>query len=284
MKPACVLLLSLVLALPAIAQQEPVAKVRIGVTIGQVDEVLAEHLNLDPEHAILFSDVLPGHAADRAGIERHDILLGVGDEPLLSFESLRHHLMELESGDRITLKVLRRGDVLMIPVEVEPAEAPALARANELLHEKLAIEQYEHEIAALKNALAATMHRLDATHQKVAETTRNLQTQVHEHLAKALHHADEMTAEEREKIQKVVHLHLAKAMNQLREAGEDLDLPWLQIVEGEDSKREAIIAEHVARERRGAARGAPFDVEQRLDRLEARLQRIEQLLIALQPK
>ncbi len=67
--------------------------------------------------------VLPGSAAEAAGLQSDDLILFVGDQLVPSYRALRDELARLEAGDRVKL-VVRRGDVL-VTVELRAAKAGA---------------------------------------------------------------------------------------------------------------------------------------------------------------
>lgn len=67
--------------------------------------------------------VLPGSAAETAGLQADDLILFVGDQLVPSYRALRDELARLEAGDRVKL-VVRRGDAL-VTVELRAAKAGA---------------------------------------------------------------------------------------------------------------------------------------------------------------
>ncbi len=72
--------------------------------------------------------IVPGSAADKAGLQPNDLILFVSDELVPSCRALRQSLVGLEAGDQLRL-VVRRGNTLIsveLPVEKKiPSEPPA---------------------------------------------------------------------------------------------------------------------------------------------------------------
>ncbi|RPJ23341.1 MAG: PDZ domain-containing protein, partial [Desulfobacteraceae bacterium] len=60
--------------------------------------------------------------ADRAGVKRGDVVLVVGGTSIASLSDYQDALAEFTTGDRITLKLFRRGKEISIPLQ--PASFP----------------------------------------------------------------------------------------------------------------------------------------------------------------
>lgn len=92
------------------------------------DEVLRAQLNLPEGQGLIVRDVVPDSPAAKAGLQRHDVLVASGDEPLGEV----HELVALvQSGKPLGLQVLRGGK--KITIEVQPAERPDEAQVDKLL-------------------------------------------------------------------------------------------------------------------------------------------------------
>jgi serine protease Do len=105
---------------------------RLGVAVQEVDQTLAESFKLDKPAGALVSDVAPGSAAERAGLESGDVVLAVnghavdlsGDLPALVGLAL--------PGDAIELEVWRLGARRTLHARLDDAKAgtaPAVASA-----------------------------------------------------------------------------------------------------------------------------------------------------------
>jgi len=91
----------------------------LGVTVSDTPAALAAQLGIDREDATLIASVVEGSPAAKAGLERHDLVLGAGDERIPLAEALRASA----PGDRLTLHILRAGDERTVTVTL--GERPA---------------------------------------------------------------------------------------------------------------------------------------------------------------
>jgi serine protease Do len=90
----------------------------IGLRVQTITPGLATALSLPRDSGVIISDVLPGGAAEAAGLRVQDIVLAmdgktVGNVPFFDF-----HLMGYESGDKVHLEVLRGQDPLTFDVSL----------------------------------------------------------------------------------------------------------------------------------------------------------------------
>ncbi len=92
----------------------------LGVLSKPVDETLQAHLGLE-EGAVL-DYVAPDSPASKLGLRQHDIILEVDGEAVGSQEDLRDAVQAHKPGDKVTLKVLSRGE--KDEREVELAQRP----------------------------------------------------------------------------------------------------------------------------------------------------------------
>ncbi|MBG9982983.1 trypsin-like peptidase domain-containing protein [Aerococcaceae bacterium DSM 111020] len=77
-------------------------------------------LGLDPENTdgMVVMEVTPGSAADQAGVQQYDVIVGINDVAITDFISLRQELFNHQVGDTIQLKVIREGKEQTIDVEL----------------------------------------------------------------------------------------------------------------------------------------------------------------------
>jgi S1-C subfamily serine protease len=69
--------------------------------------------------AVMISEVLPGGPAERAGLERGDLLLELDGEPITGVDQL-HRLLTVErAGREIAVRLLRRGKTQSVAVVPE---------------------------------------------------------------------------------------------------------------------------------------------------------------------
>ena len=102
------------------------SKYWLGMMCRPAEETLRRHLDLDEGQGLVVQHVVPEGPADKAGIERHDILLAVGDHDLGSVEDLFAVLREAETDEGIEelLFELRRPGDEEEEVAVQPELRP----------------------------------------------------------------------------------------------------------------------------------------------------------------
>lgn len=100
--------------------------VMLGVTLGDAGGALRAHLGLgEDEPAILIESVIEGLPADKAGLEKYDVVVGT-DAGEIEGATLTPILRELEPGDVLELDVIRRGRARTVTVELEAYDGEAL--------------------------------------------------------------------------------------------------------------------------------------------------------------
>jgi serine protease Do len=110
----------------------------MGVYIQQVTKELAEKFKLDGTEGVLVADVVKGGPADKAGIERGDVIVEFNGKPLKDWHSLPRLVAEVPVGQDVKLKVLREGKARTITAVVgelkdETPETRAEAPEQDLL-------------------------------------------------------------------------------------------------------------------------------------------------------
>ena len=101
----------------------------LGVSFANVPSTLAEALNV-PRGAAQVSEVLPGSAAEAAGLQEGDIITKVGGRELRDSNQLRTTIANLAPGDNIDLDVVRDGEPLTITVTLG-ARDDQIAQTNQ---------------------------------------------------------------------------------------------------------------------------------------------------------
>src|SRR5258706_16341848 len=66
----------------------------------------------------MISDVSPAGPAEVAGLKVQDIVISIDGEPIDGLPRLAFQLFTRSAGDRVTLGVLRRGEMLTVEVRV----------------------------------------------------------------------------------------------------------------------------------------------------------------------
>ncbi len=82
----------------------------LGVEYRDVEPEMAEQFRLSVREGIVVAAVEPGKPADRAGIERGDIITRIDDTPIKQGGDLRRILRDRRPGDTIRVTVMRAGE------------------------------------------------------------------------------------------------------------------------------------------------------------------------------
>jgi len=96
----------------------------IGVTVQNVDERLAQYLNLADIKGVLVKKVDQGSPAQKAGIQDGDVIVSMGKRDLLSEEDYQTALKYYAAGQTIKINIWRNGKIRNVAVQaaVYPAE------------------------------------------------------------------------------------------------------------------------------------------------------------------
>ena len=108
-----------------------VTRGRIGVTIQDVDQSLAESFGLAKPTGALVSSVDPDGPAAKAGIETGDVILKLNGKPVNSTIDLSSGVADLKPGAAANLAVWRKGSEREIAVTVGKMPAAKLAAAEQ---------------------------------------------------------------------------------------------------------------------------------------------------------
>ena len=89
----------------------------LGVLPAAVTPQVAAYIGIDPEvEGILLRQVLPGSAADDAGLVAGDIILSMDDQPLRNTGELSKFLISHQPGDIVNVTLLREGEELIASI------------------------------------------------------------------------------------------------------------------------------------------------------------------------
>jgi serine protease Do len=81
----------------------------IGVSIGPVDQTLADAIGLDRPHGVLIDKVQPGQAGDLAGLKSQDVILSVDGRNVDASNQLQSMIGMHHAGDKVMLHIWRDG-------------------------------------------------------------------------------------------------------------------------------------------------------------------------------
>lgn len=109
-----------------------VPRVKIGVMMEPVQGALASQLCIPDDNAILLNDVIPGSAAQKAGLLRYDVIKQCNGINPLNKDDFINILAGSEPGEHLNCLVIRGGREIELEVELEPY-VPEQQFLNEML-------------------------------------------------------------------------------------------------------------------------------------------------------
>ncbi|MEE9522511.1 MAG: Do family serine endopeptidase [candidate division NC10 bacterium] len=117
--------------LPQLRERGEVAWGFLGVGIQDLSGPLAQALGMDKQKGALVTNVLPGLAAEKAGVERGDVILEYDGTAISDVRSLQQSVARTPVGTEARIKVLRQGEVQTVTVVVGAFTQEVVARPEE---------------------------------------------------------------------------------------------------------------------------------------------------------
>ncbi|GMV02971.1 MAG: Do family serine endopeptidase [Burkholderiaceae bacterium] len=113
---------------------------RLGVTVQELNQGLAESFRLDSPRGALVAGVAPGSAAEKAGLRAGDVVLALNGERIERSGDLAAMVGRSNPGDRVALDVVRQGRretltavLAELPGKTEAAPRPSSERSERRL-------------------------------------------------------------------------------------------------------------------------------------------------------
>ncbi len=103
----------------AAGDSESLQPLKLGISVQELTRELAERLNLDSRSGVLVTEVEAGSAADRAGINRGDVIVEVNRRAVSSLKDFGAAIRKAGKGDSLLLLVKRGQASLFIVVKPE---------------------------------------------------------------------------------------------------------------------------------------------------------------------
>lgn len=94
----------------------------MAVTIQEVDNNVAQELNLPQVKGVCITSVSDDGAADRAGLQQYDVLISINGAEVNSVSELREVLAQYSPGDRVEVAYLRNGSSYKTPLTLLNSE------------------------------------------------------------------------------------------------------------------------------------------------------------------
>ncbi|HQL49400.1 MAG TPA: PDZ domain-containing protein, partial [Holophaga sp.] len=92
----------------------PVSRGALGISLAELDAAFQASLGV--KEGVVVSEVFSGQAADKAKVERLDVITAIDGEPVRSQDDLVGIVSSRRAGDRVVLSVVREGKRKEIPV------------------------------------------------------------------------------------------------------------------------------------------------------------------------
>jgi Do/DeqQ family serine protease len=86
----------------------------LGITVADITPEIQQELRLDQDSGVVLRDVDRGSAADKAGLQKGDVLLSVNGQPLRAARELAQVVKQAASGATLRLQVKRAGGKLFV--------------------------------------------------------------------------------------------------------------------------------------------------------------------------
>lgn len=93
-----------------------VKRAYLGVQISELDEEVANYLNMNKIQGVFIAKVPYGGAAWKGGIKDHDVILQIDNQKVNSRSELVERMAQYQPGQTVLVKILRRGDILDFPL------------------------------------------------------------------------------------------------------------------------------------------------------------------------
>lgn len=90
-----------------------------------INEKTKKNLGLKSRNGVMINKVEPGTPADKAGLERYDVIIKVNDEPVKNPNDLMFKIADIKPGTKVKLSVIRDGkekSYIVKIAELEPEE------------------------------------------------------------------------------------------------------------------------------------------------------------------
>lgn len=88
----------------------------LGVTVQNVDSDLAKRESLDRNEGAFIADFAENSAAKESGLEKGDVVIKLDDAEIKSSSALIEYIGRKRPGDKIAVKVDRKGKIVTVPV------------------------------------------------------------------------------------------------------------------------------------------------------------------------
>ena len=166
----------------------PIPRVQIGIVMSNIDDSLARQIGVGPDEGFVIREVREGLPAEKAGLRNFDVVTKINGEAPASGTRLMNTLSGMKPGEELGLTVVREGDEKEFTLVV--AEREAVGGAWEFaLGENSA---QARSMAEAQRAWAEAMDRMRLLDGADDERSDAERARVEEELARARARLDEL--------------------------------------------------------------------------------------------
>ncbi len=108
-----------------------VQRAYIGVSIRDIDQVLANEVGLDRIRGVYVNGITDGGAAQHAGMKTGDVIVKVGSIDVNNVPQLQEQMAKFRPGNKVPVTVLRNGQEQVFDMTLRGREGTTVARVEE---------------------------------------------------------------------------------------------------------------------------------------------------------
>lgn len=108
-----------------------VQRAYLGVSIRDLDQKLAEDLDMERPRGVYVNGIIEGGAAKNAGLKAGDVIVKVGSIPVNNVPQLQEQVGKFKPGDRVPVTVVRGGEESVVELTLRGKEGATVATARE---------------------------------------------------------------------------------------------------------------------------------------------------------
>nr|WP_315597542.1 DegQ family serine endoprotease [uncultured Cupriavidus sp.] len=107
-----------------------VTRGRLGISVQEVNQALAQSFNLPKPAGALVNSVEPDSPAAKAGVKPGDVIVQLGDDVIDHSGDLPEHVADLQPGTETRLKVIRKGEPMALTVKIGAVKETSVAQGK----------------------------------------------------------------------------------------------------------------------------------------------------------
>ena len=86
----------------------------MGIQMQDLTPALASAFNIKQQHGAVIAGIIPGSPAEKAGLQRGDVVTAINGQTVDSATKLRNRIALMQVGDFVSLGILRDGEDINI--------------------------------------------------------------------------------------------------------------------------------------------------------------------------